>query len=392
MNPVISQAASGDAQDLNAMHTRVKQALSAFRARALSPPPWNGKKVVVYGAGVFGCDVARLLQKQGISVLGFLDQKGSGQEVLGGLRSYSPASPQAGQWLGERPIVLIGTHNPAVSVREISALLAKLGFAEIVTPMEVYLHLGRELGWRFWLGTAEDYAVAAEAIDRARGLWADAESERLFLQTLLYRLQFDLTALPAPFAGSNQYVDPTLPRWTQPIRMVDGGAYTGDTLESLLRHNYPVESFHGFEPDLDNFRQLRENVSRCLPEGESSLWPCGMWSKTTRLNFSEGGGSSSKLSESGGSQVPVVALDDVLHGQPINLIKLDIEGAEADALQGARRIIQTYRPGLAVCLYHYPQHFWSIPTLVADLNLGYTLHCRAYAQSTFETVLYAVPM
>ncbi len=43
-----------------------------------------------------------------------------------------------------------------------------------------------------------------------------------------------------------------------------------------------------------------------------------------------------------------------------------------------------------MCLYHYPHHLWSIPIWVADLNLGYTLYCRSYAQSTFETVLYAV--
>jgi FkbM family methyltransferase len=389
MNPVISQPASNDAQAMTALHTRVKQALSVFRARALSPPLWNGKKVVIYGAGVFGRDVARLLKQQGVSVLGFLDQKGSGQEVLDGLRSYSPTSSQAVQWLPDRPTVLIGTHNPAVSVREISELLARLGFADFVTPMEVYLHLGRELGWRFWLGTAEDYVAASEAIDRARGLWADADSERLFLQTLLYRLEFDVTALPAPSVVSNQYADPTVPRWQEPLRVVDGGAYTGDTLETLLKHNYRIEAFNGFEPDLENFRKLRDNVSVLLPTARCSLWPCGVWSKTTRLNFSEGGGSSSKLSESGGSQIPVVALDDILHGQPINLIKLDIEGAEADALQGTRRIIQTFRPGLAVCLYHYPYHLWSIPTWIANLNLGYTLYCRNYAQSTFETVLYA---
>jgi choline-glycine betaine transporter len=89
--------------------------------------------------------------------------------------------------------------------------------------------------------------------------------------------------------------------------------------------------------------------------------------------------------------VPVVALDDVLHAQPVSLIKLDIEGAEADALQGARRLIEKYRPGLAICLYHFPHHLWSIPLWVAELNLAYRFYYRAYEQSTFETVLYALP-
>jgi hypothetical protein len=84
-------------------------------------------------------------------------------------------------------------------------------------------------------------------------------------------------------------------------------------------------------------------------------------------------------------------LDDVLHGQEINLIKLDIEGAEPEALRGARRLIEKYRPGLAICLYHHPHHLWSIPLWVHDLNLGYRLFYRAHQHNTFEAVLYAVP-
>jgi FkbM family methyltransferase len=381
---------SGDVQTARALYGRVQKALTAFVAPP-APPIWEGEKTVIYGAGGFGRDVAKALLRQNVTVLGFLDQKGTGQPVLGDLRAHSPGSLEAKRWLAEKPVVLIGTHNPFVSVREIAGLLAGNGWATVVTPMEIYRHLGPELGWRFWLGTKEDYAGAASAIEQARALWADAESERLFLETLLFRLEFDLEAVTAISGASCQYAHPTVPRWKEPLRMVDGGAYTGDTLRSLLQHGYRFEAFHAFEPDLENFRMLREAVGALLPETRSSLWPCGISSKTDRLKFSEGGGTSSKFSEAGSAQVPVVALDDVLHAQAVNLIKLDIEGAEAAALQGARHLIEKYRPALAVCLYHYPQHLWSIPLWVAELNLGYRFYYRAHAQSTFETVCYAVP-
>jgi FkbM family methyltransferase len=391
MNPAISQFASCESDSLPALDKRVKTALAQFNDRASSSPPWTGRKVIIYGAGNFGRDVAALLRKQNVPILGFLDQKGAGQEIAVGLRSYSPASPEARHWLEANPVALIGTHNPAVSVQEIALLLTGVGFVEFVTPMEIYSHLGRGLGWRFWLGTKADYVGAASALDKARGLWADPASERLFLETLLFRLEFDLTALPNPSDVSDQYADPTVPRWREPLRIVDGGAYTGDTLQVMLKHGYRIEAYRGFEPDSGNFRLLRDALPTLLPGGESSLWPCGVWSETTRLRFSEGGGSSSRLSDAGSAQVPVVSLDDVLQGQPVNLIKLDIEGAEPDALQGGRRLIQKYRPGLAICLYHYPHHLWSIPLWVAEMNLGYSFYCRSYAQSTFETVLYALP-
>jgi FkbM family methyltransferase len=282
-------------------------------------------------------------------------------------------------------------HNYLASVREIKAQLTQFGFSTILTPMEVYPHLSRELGWRFWLGSRQDYAAAVSPIEQLGALWADQESERLFYETLLYRLGIELEVVAPLTDVLFQYAVPAIPRWQAPLRMVDGGAYTGDTLQNLLQHGYHFATIHAFEPDAENFKRLCVTASAFTPETQISLWPCGLWSSTCRMNFSEGFEMGSKLSDAGPTMVPVVALDDVLHGQPVNLIKLDIEGAEADALRGAQRLIKKYRPGLAICLYHYPQHLWSIPLWVEGLNLDYHFYCRTHAHNTFDTVLYAIP-
>jgi FkbM family methyltransferase len=371
---------------------RAQKALTNFVHRKPEAPAWQSRKIVIYGAGGFGRDLAQalLLQAKG-TILGFLDQKGSGQTVWGDLRAHNLESSAAKKWLAEKPVVVIGVYNSSAGLGEIKAMLTRSGFLEIMTPMTAYLNLSQELGWRFWMGTSQDYIAAAGPIEQTRALWADESSERLFLETLLFRLEFDLEKAASPSDASFQYADPSAPRWPEPVRLVDGGAYTGDTLQRLLEHGYHFEAIYAFEPDAENFKMLRSTASALAPETQISLWPCGVWSSTCRMNFSDGGGTSSKLSVSGPSLIPVVALDDVLHGQPINLIKLDIEGAELDALQGARRLIEKYRPGLAVCLYHYPHHLWSIPLWVKELNLDYRLYYRAYAQNTFETVLYAIP-
>jgi FkbM family methyltransferase len=378
--------------NLDDLRRRAQQALTDFVKHTAKAPPWENRKIVVYGAGGFGRDLAKaLLLKPKSGLLGFLDQKGAGQKVLDDLTSHPLESATAKKWLAEKPVVIIGVYNPAVSLREIKAQLTRFGFTDIITPMEAHPYLSKELGWRFWLGTAKHYADALQAVEEASTIWSDQESQQLYLETLLFRTGFDLEMCSSPTTVNYQYADSTLPRWPEPLRIVDGGAYTGDTLQRLTEHNYRFAAIYGFEPDGENFKKLRTTTSTFPAETQISLWPCGVGAATGRLRFSEGEGTSSKFSEKGTSELPVVALDDVLQGQPVNLIKLDIEGAEADALRGARGLIEKYRPGLAVCLYHYPHHLWSIPLWVRELNLGYRFHCRAYAHNTFETVLYAIP-
>jgi FkbM family methyltransferase len=374
------------------LRRRVEMALANFVDRKPKSPPWENRKIVIYGAGSFGRDLAKaLLRQANVDILGFLDQKGAGQTVWHDLRASNLESSMAKKWLAEKPVVVIGVFNSSAALRDIVTQLTQFGFSSVMTPMEAYLYLSKDLEWRFWLGTPKDYLGLAGVFEKAGALWADQESERLFLETLLFRLEFDLAKASSPTDVSCQYADLTLPRWQEPIRLVDGGAYTGDTLQRLLSHDYQFAAIYAFEPDEENFKKLRMTTSALTPEVQISLWPCGVGSSTCKMRFSEGQGTSSKFSELGPSIVPIVALDDVLQGQPVNMIKLDIEGAELDALHGARNLIEKYRPSLAVCLYHHPHHLWSIPLWVKELNSDYRLYYRAYAHNTFETVLYAIP-
>jgi FkbM family methyltransferase len=373
------------------LYERAFTAVQAQRDKRLGAPPWAGRKIVIYGAGGFGRALAGKLLEQGAAVLGFLDQKGDGQEAAPGLRAFRLASSEAKAWLAEKPVAIIGVYNCLVPFREIKEALTSAGFSTVLTPMEIYPHLCEELGWRYWLGTSRDYAESMAPLQQTFELWTDEESKRLFLETLLFRLEADLTSLSVTSDPDNQYADASLPRWKEPLRMIDGGAFLGDTIRCLAAHKYAFDSIYAFEPDAANFKQLRASAAAIAGGAKISLWPCGLWSSSCSLGFAEGSGGASKLSETGTSHVPVVALDDVLIHQPVNLIKLDVEGAEPEALQGARGIIARDRPALAVCLYHQPHHLWSIPLWVESLKLGYRMYYRAHQQNSFDTVLYAVP-
>jgi hypothetical protein len=87
--------------------------------------------------------------------------------------------------------------------------------------------------------------------------------------------------------------------------------------------------------------------------------------------------------------VQTVRLDDVLRKVSPTMIKMDIEGAELDALAGAERIIQEHQPDLAICAYHKLSHLWEIPLLIHAMVPQYRLYMRGHYQMGQETVLYA---
>jgi hypothetical protein len=70
---------------------------------------------------------------------------------------------------------------------------------------------------------------------------------------------------------------------------------------------------------------------------------------------------------------------------------MDIEGAELDALLGARQMIKEHTPILAICLYHAQEHLWKIPLLIQSFSDQYSFYLRRYSDECWETVCYAVP-
>ena len=88
--------------------------------------------------------------------------------------------------------------------------------------------------------------------------------------------------------------------------------------------------------------------------------------------------------------VPIKRLDDVIsEGESVTFIKMDIEGSEYKALEGARKIITKNKPVLAICIYHRLEHFLEIPLLIKSMNPEYNLIMRHHIDTTCDAVLYA---
>lgn len=192
-----------------------------------------------------------------------------------------------------------------------------------------------------------------------------------------------------------QYIYPPHVHVLQGDVMLDCGACFGDT--ALWAAMSGAKSVHSFEPSPTVFPVLQRNIAAHGPkistEHEFIAVNQGVADAEGSLTFAdmEKTPSSSCLHPQGNITVPVTTIDlYCAHAGVIpSFIKMDIEGAEVLALQGAKRTIAERKPRLAICLYHALSHMWEIPTLIKSIRPDYKLFCRKNAPIA-EFILYAV--
>lgn len=103
---------------------------------------------------------------------------------------------------------------------------------------------------------------------------------------------------------------------------------------------------------------------------------------------------STEMFEGYSGKTETLSIDDFVQQQNlprVDFIKMDIEGAEPLALQGALNTIKNFRPKMAIAIYHSLDDFVNIPNWIADLNLDYELFIGHYTIHSEETVCFAKP-
>ncbi len=170
---------------------------------------------------------------------------------------------------------------------------------------------------------------------------------------------------------------------------VDGGCFDGST--SLGFINWCKKSnceryLYAWEPDPSN----QEKSKKALENKDIAyqMIPKGLWSEYAEMSFKSNGGSSS-IAKDGDIHIVADSIDRCIDA-PVTFIKMDIEGAEYQAILGAKNIINKYKPKLAICVYHKPEDIWELPWLIHKINSEYKFYLRHYSFGDAETVLYAL--
>jgi FkbM family methyltransferase len=331
-----------------------------------------------------------MLRRAGAIVIHALDERGPRETSLPGSVVYRPVDDPLSLSGRAATTAVVGVFNRDADPNEIERSLRTLGYGRVVGVPELYETFAEALGERFWLARRADYESCDDRIHAAAELWADAPSRELYRAVMRFRMEWG--AAPVPSAGP-QYFPEDVPRTAKAMRFVDCGAYDGDTLAAVEALGLRVEYAFAFEPDMANFARLSDRASqfaRATGAGVA-LWPCSVADRTGTRRFRAGEGEAARMSADGGDVVTAVALDDVLPAVVATDLKMDIEGAELEALRGAEGLIRRSQPRLAICVYHRPDHLWEIPLFVRDLELPYEYFLRSHGHCGFDLVMYAVP-
>lgn len=227
-----------------------------------------------------------------------------------------------------------------------------------------------------------------------RGKWADKESEYVLDAIMNYVDKGDLSVISEVCTVNEHYFIPeVIETIKSPLTIIDGGACKGELLDALFRNNLDYERCYFFETDSDNYNFLVKLAKKQRRQQHIIIINKGLWSETKKLYFTEGTDCASGriVDYETNHVIDTVSIDEYFQNQKCNYIKMDIEGAEYEALIGGMQVIKRDRPILAISVYHFLEDFWRIPKYLMSELSNYRYYVRQHALIYGETVLYGIP-
>ena len=351
---------------------------------AVAPQPLSVKRslsdilqfdrFIAVGANSGGDQVRTWLTRHGKEVLAFADLSPNLQGTTrAGLDVLAPA--ECLRLLDARTAFVIGT----VRQQEVAELLVgTLG----VDPLRVFPFVNPMFAAHYDAGAQDRLARHHE---RVRALLSDEASRAYFDRAMSFYRTLDPRYLtPQPKRIGQYGYDAPGANPKPGATIVDCGAFTGDTFADFIAATQKDCRIHALEAFPPNFERLVANVAR------DNLWDIvkplqtavAREAGTIRISgddtIADGGAHLGTTSGQREHLVPSNTLDNLFLERPptpIDYLKMDIEGADLDALIGGKRMLKEYRPVAAVAAYHKPEHVIEI----ADFLHEALAPCQLYA-------------
>lgn len=346
---------------------------------------------IIFGAGSLGKKTLYGLRQVGIEPLAFSD---SDSKIWGssidGLKVLDPHD--AADRFGCNATFIVTIWNPeSQRYSTTNNQLKRLGCNSVVSFTQLFLKYP-EIFLPYYAIDKPDIVINNRSeVEKAYHLLGDPISKDEYIRHIKFRLTGDLDVLPLADEGVQYF--PNFLKLPKDIVFVDIGAFDGDTIEAFLNHcKGNFKAAYALEPDPLNYVKLLErrekwdskiqNIVNCREKAAGNI--------NQMIHFNATGTLGSK-SGCGEHEVECVRLDDILELEGPTYIKMDIEGAELEAIEGTKDIIKSYAPTMAVCVYHRPDDLWKIPIYINNLREDYYFFFRTHKEQGWDAVLYAIP-
>jgi FkbM family methyltransferase len=300
--------------------------------------------------------------------------------------------PAVGEW----PEIIAG-HN-AFEDSESRALFRALFMYRFASPRWSAVTRNREMADAldaFMMSEEEpsSFSESPHMLGERVGLWpANYNGIACRVATTRYGLYWTVVSDQYYFRRGGVYVGPE-----RGDVVIDCGACLGDTAVKFAAHVGLSGHVYSFDP-LPLHARIARGVARLNGlEGAISAYCCGV-DVTTRPDI-DAALSDTRLLD-GRELLPgrkldsndaAISIDDfAARLDRVDLIKMDIEGSEAEALAGAGKTISRFRPKLQICVYHRPHELWTIPLAVKRRYPFYRLFLGHHSLHLEETVMYAI--
>ena len=317
------------------------------------------KPIVLYGMGNGAEKILDTLEKFGIKAQGVFASDGFVKnKIFRGFKveSYSEIKNRL-----EKMIVLVafGSSRPEVidNIKRISLE------QELYVP-DVPVYGGGLFDTNYLKENAED-------IKYIYSLLCDDISKKTFENLIYYRL----SGKPEYLYSCEKSVDEAYESFLKldaHETFVDLGAYNGDTVNDfIIRVNGKYRKIYAIEPDEKSYKKLVLNTEKL--SDITCIYACVSDTDGT-AQFSMRGGRNSSIGE--GKEIKSITVDTLLSGKEATLIKYDVEGEEAAAIQGSEKTISTWKPKLQIAAYHRTEDLIAIPKQILNIRSDYKIYLR----------------
>ena len=325
----------------------------------------TAKPIVLYGMGNGADKIVDWCEEHSVKIAGFFasDEFVRGQVFRGfEVKKYSDIIVEFGEDI--LVVIAFASERP-----EVLARFKELAEAHETVAPHLSLFEEPETVSTAWLAKYE--AELQKVYDNL----ADDVSRETFAAVLNYKLSGKVEYLFVCDTAREEDLRQLFTFGENEVYM-DLGAYNGDTVQEFLNLvDGKYEHIIAVEPDRRNCKKLCAMAEEL---GEITVHECGVWSELGELGFSDSGGRQSTFLAVQKKTVPVNSIDNLADGKAVSYIKMDVEGAEVQAIEGGRDVIQKFAPKMFVAAYHYDVDVFRLPLLLWKLVPEYKIFFRKH--------------